>query len=162
MSATFGVAVRPISAGGGGLPAVAPMPAGCGEWLGCSAGDVRIGVFGPAWKALGDAAREFGKPVRACIFMGPLCMTICHLSPFGPWVSRTTELVFPGVVGCVEATPWPLLCGVENPGCEEAVGGLICTFCMGPPCTPGCPPAALACWCCAMACCKAGCVKANG
>ena len=46
-----------MPAGGGGFAAVAPMPGLCGEWLGCSAGDVRLGVWVLACKVLGDAER---------------------------------------------------------------------------------------------------------
>ena len=52
MSATFGVGARLIPAGGGGFAAVALMPGLCGERLGCSAGDVRLGVCVLACKAL--------------------------------------------------------------------------------------------------------------
>ena len=59
MSAAFGVGVRPISAGGVGFPVVAPIPVVCGEWLDCSAGDIRLGVCNPAFTTLADVALGF-------------------------------------------------------------------------------------------------------
>ena len=56
ISVIFGDGVRPIPAGGGRLPSLAAIPVVCGEWVDCKAGDARLGVFGPACKALGDAA----------------------------------------------------------------------------------------------------------